>query len=70
MSHKERPSKTQCWFPDQKGMTVTGVATKKAQREREAGVAMAIAEREQMVKMRVCLGSLDSSSLTSKDSKL
>lgn len=40
------------------------------QRCQEAGVAMAIAEREQMVKMRVCLGSLDSSSLTSKDSKL
>ena len=50
-------------------MVMTMTTKENMQRRQEAGVAMAIAEREQMVKTRACLGSLDSSSLTGRDSK-
>jgi hypothetical protein len=51
-------------------MVMTVTTKENMQRCQEAGVATAIAEREQMVKRRECLGSLDSSSLTGRDSML
>lgn len=51
-------------------MVMTMTTNENMQTCQEAGVATAIAEGEQMVKMRECLGSLDSSSLTGRDSKL